>query len=180
MHNMTELSKYHHSIVSLALQLERLLKVINHSDPSAETMKHVLYDKYKTQLAQVAETIKPAISWVVFSRYLGELHTDRSLSISAEARAIVITKLIKDFEDQFVIRHRLSEFTEVPVDENQKERLKRIRKQIRNNRKIQATNVRADDIGDMIQLKFQQKTAKKSLEKLVKAFSKIEMPETEN
>lgn len=143
-------------------------------------MKHVLYNKYKSKLSQVAEEIKLSISWSVFSRYLNGLYSDHTLSVTVESRQIVINKLIKDFEDQFIIRHRLSEFTPDPIDQDQKERIKKIRKQIRNNRKIQVTNLKADDIVDMIQLKFQQKTAKKNLEKLVKAFSKIELPETEH
>ncbi len=60
---MGEIARYHSEVDSLALQLEKLLKVINHSDPSAEKMKHVLYKKYKSNLTHLAHDIKQNLSF---------------------------------------------------------------------------------------------------------------------
>jgi len=178
---MSELRQYQQEIEALATQLEKLLKVINHSDPSAEKMKYVLYEKYKLKLADLAREIKVTISWTALNHYLEKLTSSSSFPVDEDSREVVINKLVKDFEGEFIVRHELSEFSAPdPVDERQKHRIRRIRQQIRINRLKKTNNFKADDIVDMYHLKFQQKTAKKSLDKLVKAFSKIEVPETEN
>ncbi|MBU2511754.1 hypothetical protein KJ966_10460 [bacterium] len=171
---MNNLTNYHEAIHSLASQLEKLLKVIGHSDPSAERMKHVLYDKYKENLSDIAGDLKPLFSWSALLQYLNRLKISDNLLVSPEQRETIVNKMIKDFEGEFVLKHELSEFSAPnPVDTRQKERLKRIRKQIRNNRKSQEQIQTQNSLFEMVQFKNQQKTAKDSLNKLVKALNKI-------
>lgn len=177
---MGDLSQYHTQIDALAGQLDKLLKVINHSDPSAAQLKHVLYDKYKSQVTHIAKSIKGHISWSVFYSYLTGLMDSGSLTIPPENRVVIVKKLIRDFEDVFVVRHQLNEFSEPdPVDLHQQNRLKKIRKQIRNNRKKKEPVVDHRDLYEMMQQKHQQKAAKKNLDRLIKAMNKINPQEIE-
>lgn len=176
--SMNRLSRFHTDIDALAAMLEKLLKVINHSDPSAKKMKVVLYDKYKARLSGLAEEIKESASWSSFYTYLNELFSGDSLSIGEESREVVVNKLMKDFENEFIVKHELSEFSAPdPIDTRQRDRLRKIRKQIRNNRKHQNNSFNSHDFVDMLQHKVKQKTAKNSLEKLVKALNKIDLPD---
>lgn len=177
---MSDLSQFHTSIDTLAVQLDKLLKVINHSDPSADHMKHVLYNKYKAQVSEVAEAVKKQLSWSVFYEYLTGLLKKESLSIPPENQTVIIKKLIRDFEDIFVVKHQLDEFTEPePVDTQQQSRLRKIRKQIRTNRKKKEPEVNHRDLYEMMQQKHQQKAAKKNLDRLIKAMNKINPNEIE-
>lgn len=174
--NMAELSHFQPDIESLAQQLEKLLKVINHSDPSAEKIKHALYEKYKKHLSIFIIDIKQNASWPEINRFLGFVFETNSVSISLDFRETIKNKLAKDIEESFITRHRLSELTpQEKINHNQRERLKKIRKQIRNNRKNRAASLPVDDLADMLHYKHQTKTAKQNLDKLVKAFSKIEI-----
>ncbi len=176
--SMNPLSRFLIDIDALAAILEKLLKVINHSDPSAKNMKVVLYDKYKARLSELAEEVKQSSSWSSFYAYLNELFSGNSLSIGEESKNVVVKKLMKDFENEFIVKHELSEFSAPdPIDTKQKDRLRKIRKQIRNNRKHQNNSFNSHDFVDMLQHKVKQKTAKSSLEKLVKAFNKIDLPD---
>lgn len=173
---MSTLSHFHPKIEALAFQLEKLLKVINHSDPSAEQIKHQLYEKYKRNLSLLISELKTSTSWFEVNRYLDSLRATDILTIEEETREIVVNKLIKDFEDAFIVRHQLSELTPPdPVDSYQQRRLKRIRKQIRTNRQRHTSPLKTTDLGDMIMLKNQQKTAKQNLDRLIKAFNKIDL-----
>lgn len=179
--SMSGLSRFYTEIDALAAILEKLLKVINHSDPSAKNMKVVLYDKYKARLSELAGEIKDTASWSAFYAYLTEMFSEDSLSIGEESRAVVEKKLMKDFENEFIIKHELSEFSAPdPVDTKQRDRLRNIRKQIRNNRKHQNNSFNSHDFVDMLQHKVKQKTAKSSLDKLVKAFNKIDLPDNKS
>lgn len=168
--------RFHSDIEALALQLEKLLKVIKHSDPSAAQIKHLLYEKYKQKIAELAKEIRQATSWYEFNRYLDSLLLPDMLSVADDAREIVVKKLVKDFEAVFIERHQLSELSPPePSDTRQRERIKKIRKQIRNNRKHQHPTFNTDDLSDMFLYRHQQKTGKKSLDRLVKALSKIDL-----
>ena len=177
---MSHLKRYSQKIDLLATQLEKLLKVINHSDPSAENVKHVLYDKYKLTLSDLAEEIKSNTTWSTFNLFLTDhLHSD--LHIDGDAREIVSRKLIKDFENEFITRHELSEFAKPdPGKQVQRERIRQIRKQIRTNRKQQKKAYPGYDVTDMLKTKNQEKQGKSSLDKLVKIFSKIDPARFEN
>lgn len=167
--------RYQNDINNLASQLEKLLKVINHSDPSAEKMKHVLYNKYKTQLDTIADNIKRSTSWTEFYTFLLSQKKENNLPVAKENEQLILKKLIKDFEDLFIERHQLSELSPPePTDVRQKERIKRIRKQIRTNRKAKAKIYPKDDIIEMVQMKNKEKQGKKSLDKLIKAINKVD------
>ena len=179
--SMNRLSRFHADIDALAAILEKLLKVINHSDPSAKNMKVVLYDKYKVRLSELAQEVKESTSWSTFYAYLTDFFSGNSFSIDEESKEVVVNKLMKDFENEFIVKHELSEFSAPdPIDTRQKDRLRKIRKQIRTNRKHQNNSFHSHDFVDMLQHKVKQKTAKSSLDKLVKAFNKIDLPDKNN
>lgn len=175
---MKNLINYHSDIHTLATQLEKLMKVINHSDPTAERMKHLLYEKYKEQMTATATCLKPLFSWSALLDYLVRLKQSDSFLIASEHKEKIMNKLIKDFEAEFISKHKLAEFAAPdPVDLKQKKRLQRIRKQIRNNRKPKEHTHMQHSVFEMMQYKNQQKTAKSSLDKLVRAFNRIDPQE---
>ncbi len=177
---MKNITVFQNDILTLAAQLERLLKVINHSDPSAETKKHLLYDKYKSRLSGLSQRIKCQFSWAYLQDYLLELYKSNDITIDTEVKDIIFNKLLKDFENEFVSRHVLTELSPPePTDSRQKERIKSIRKRIRENRKSQKKVYTRENLMEMVQLRNQQRDAKKSLDKLVNAINKIDSSDLE-
>jgi hypothetical protein len=178
---MSQLNHYRPRINILAGQLGKLLKVINHSDPSADTVKHLLYDKYKQSLSDLVEEIKTDTSWSSFHFFLADLFKSDISNVEEEIKEIVTRKLMRDFESAFITRHKLSEFSAPePGDQVQKERIRAIRKQIRNNRKQQEKIIPMMDLREMVQTKNQEKKGKSSLDKLVQVFNKIDPSNFEN
>jgi len=161
-------------IYSLAAQLEKLLKVINHSDPTAKNKKLVLHEKYKRHLEVVAGAAKKHYRWDDVMRLINTTSNSADFPIAEDVNKIITKKLLKDFEDQFVSRYVLNEFTAPdPGDEKQKERIRRIRNQIRTNRKNSEKKYTRDNLLEIVQLRDQQRCARKSLDKLINAVNKL-------
>ena len=76
-----EMESYESDIISLASQLEKLMKVINHSDPSAKELKHQLHRKYQQNVAAVADQIKGRFQWDEIKKSIHALFKDEILDI---------------------------------------------------------------------------------------------------
>lgn len=171
---MTDIKIFHDDICSLVALLEKLLKVINHSDPSANRMKLVLFDKYKKKITSVAGEIKMSFSWEILNRYLERSDKNGTFAISPENRTVILNRLRRDFEEEFYTKQVLDEFTqEEPVRDPQQDRIRKIRKQIKKNRKIQSKPFVEEDFSEMIRFRNNQREARRSLDKLVRALNKI-------
>lgn len=110
-------------ITALIQQLDKLLKVMRHSDPSAEGKRMLLYEKYQQQMSFLAKELKNNYSW---SEVKGYLTTDLFKSpsfIEEEILKIISGKLIKDFEKLFFLKPVLKEFSQ-PSPELKKEQKK--------------------------------------------------------
>lgn len=101
---------YHTEIVYLSNLLEKLLKVIRHSDPTADQRKKVLYRKYKTLMERLSLKLRNSKSWEEIRYYLMQLQSDPNIGSDEETRKIVIEKLLKDLEEKFYVRPKLTEF----------------------------------------------------------------------
>ncbi|NQU65498.1 MAG: hypothetical protein HQ517_14610 [SAR324 cluster bacterium] len=172
---MTSLSKYQDDINSLSSQLQKLLKVIRHPDPSADALKHLLYDKYQKHLATIARQIKGRFHWCDFHQYL-LLQTDPNESFTeSESQEVIRKKLINDFEKEFIGKQVLTEFTSPDPTEI------RLQREFRKKSKVHKANLAAaeaqyskESIMEMVQTKQQQRQAHSDLQSLIEAIKKID------
>jgi len=178
---MTSLSILKNDITSLASQLQKLLKVIRHSDPTAEEMKHLLHDKYQHHLSTVAGQAKQQFLWDEFRKYLQDLIRPENIDISAENAAAIRRKLISDFENQFIARQILNEFS--PPDPKEIRRQQEIRKRRKAYlaRKAEAEkSYTKEEIMEMVQTTRQQRQARSELKNLIEAIRKLDPQKIEN
>lgn len=178
---MATLSLYKDDLTSLASQLQKLLKVIRHSDPSAVEMKHLLHDKYQDQLSSVAKQAKQEFPWDEFRKYLQSLVSPEQIDINTEYVAAIRTKLINDFEKQFVAKQVLDELT--PPDPKEIRRQQEIRKRRKAYlaRKAEAENsYTKEQIMEMVQITRQQRQARSELQSLIDAIRKMDPQKIEN
>ena len=179
---MTSLSKYLQDINSLASQLQKLLKVIRHSDPSAEELKHLLHDKYQNHLSTVARQIKERFLWEDFRDFLlSQSGIDDSIELG-ENSSVIRNKLISDFEKQFVAKQILNEFS--PPDP---EIIRRQREERKRRKELKARQAAAaekqfskENIIEMVQTTQKQRQARSELKSLIEAIRKIDPEKIEN
>lgn len=172
---MTSLSKYRDDIYSLTSQLQKLLKVIRHPDPSASALKHLLYDKYQTHLITIARQIKGQYLWDDFRDFLlSQIHPNDTSTIG-ESQEVVRKKLINDFEKEFVAKPVLAEFTSPDPMEIRRQRESRQRKKaLKANRASVEEQYSKEKIMEMVQVKQQQRQAHSELQSLIEAIRKID------
>ncbi|OGH00528.1 MAG: hypothetical protein A2600_01505 [Candidatus Lambdaproteobacteria bacterium RIFOXYD1_FULL_56_27] len=97
-------------LLTFANQLSKLLKVINHSDPSAASMKKPLYEKYKQALADFHDEVAELITWPELQRLLNGLPESPGYALDEVSGPVVLAKLKKDLQEKFVVPHQLTEF----------------------------------------------------------------------
>ena len=105
------LDVYVDAVVSLALQLEKLLKVINHSDPSAESKKKLLYAKYLKDIKRFAEFVGGRYLWQDVQAFIRGL-SNRKIPVADEVKEMIFGKILKDLENELSMKYTLQEFTE--------------------------------------------------------------------
>lgn len=111
----SSLSQPKEQLISLALQLSKLLKVIRHSDPTAKSKQELLFNKYKENLAQVAKLYCNQMPWSEFQKLIQLFLDQPDLSLEKEEKNIIVRRLIKDFESFFFKKPVLKEFDK-PID----------------------------------------------------------------
>ena len=109
------LSQSRDQVISLALQLSKLLKVIRHSDPTAQSKTELLFKKYKENLAQVAKIYTNKMPWFEFQKMIQLLMDHPDLTLEKEEKSAIVTRLLKDFEEFFVHKPTLTEFEKPDV-----------------------------------------------------------------
>ncbi len=171
---MNRIKSYQNQFIALATQLEKLLKVINHSDPTAEEKKRLLFSKYKINLSITANQTKSKFQLEEIHHFIRSLSLSNNFPVADDVKEIIINRLLKDFESEFITKQVLTEF--IPPDSHQimqKARINKIRKTIQKNRKQQPRTYSREMLMDMVQLKDKQRDAKRSLSKLVNVMNKI-------
>jgi len=163
-------------ILSLMAQLQKLLKVIHHSDPTAEELKHVLYQKYRSHLASSAARLRRRFHWNEFQRFFTMVTTDTDGLFSLESRDIIVRKLLKDFEAEFVNRLQLNELKPPDPKELKRQiRSRQILKEVRAMRSAEAEKpYDREMIMDMVQATQRRRKARSDLQKIVAAFKKVD------
>jgi len=178
---MTSLSKYQDDINSLASQLHKLLKVIRHSDPSANELKHLLYDKYQKHLISIARQVKEYYLWDDFRDYLLS-QTDLNGSYTyADSQQVIKNKLINDFEKEFIAKQVLAEFSSPDPEEIRRQReIRKRKKAIKANRAQAQEQYSKEKIMEMVQATQKQRQGRSDLQILIEAIRKINPQEIEN
>jgi hypothetical protein len=158
----------------LVMQLDKLLKVINHSDPTAESKKVLLYKKYQENLELLVNSIKEDYTWQEIQNIIND-HPNIAAKINQESRIIVIQKIKKDLEKYFIETHVLPEFS--AANSNQK-RKKRVKKVIA---KSEAPftdkydkHYTKESILDMVQMTQKQVAARSILKLVIKKFNNLD------
>ena len=158
------MESYESDIISLASQLEKLMKVINHSDPSAKELKHQLHRKYQQNVAAVADQIKGRFQWDEIKKSIHALFKDEILDIDdGIIRSKILNKLLKDFEGEFISTPDWQEFSE-PDPAQLKQRV-----QHRKNKKAQRQQNDA-----AVTLSYRQRHAKSELQKVIDAINRLD------
>jgi len=101
-------------LLTFANQLGKLLKVIHHSDPSAEAMKKPLYKKYQQALDEFFEMNQDMVPWAEMKRLVQGLRTLDEFTLDREIGSVVLKKLTQDLQDKYTEPLELNEFTAVP------------------------------------------------------------------
>ncbi|MBU2647437.1 hypothetical protein KKI24_22210 [bacterium] len=172
---MTSLSQYKADINSLASQLQKLLKVIRHSDPSANELKYLLHDKYQNHLTSIAREIKERFLWDDFREYLLSQTDPNQSEIPDESQTVIRRKLIKDFEKQFIARQVLPELDPPDPEEIRRKRLARKkRKIIKANQATTEKQYSKEKIMEMVQATQKKRRARFELQSLIEAIRKID------
>ncbi len=173
---MTSLSKYKRDIDSLASQLHKLLKVIRHSDPSAEELKHLLHEKYQSHLTSIAHKVKERYLWEDFREYLVSQTDSKSSDVNGENSAAIRKKLIADFEKQFIARQVLSEFSAPDPKEirRQREIRKRKKEEAQARKAASEKKYSKSAILEMVQATQKKRQARTELKSLIDAIRKID------
>lgn len=178
---MASLNQYKDDINSLTSQLQKLLKVIRHSDPSAEEMKHLLHKKYQNHLSAVARKAKERFLWTDFRNFLVSQVNPEVQSIPGEHSAAIRKKLIGDFEKQFIDRQVLNEFTPPDPQEIKQQRELRKRRKAYLARQAEAEKPYSkDEIMEMVTKTRQQRQARNELQGLIEAIRKMDPEKIEN
>ena len=107
---MNGLDIYLDAVVSLAQQLEKLLKVINHSDPTADSKKKLLHAKYQQNIKRFSAIIKEQHTWKEIHDYIQRL-SKQKLPLADGVKEVIIRKILNDLESEFITKHELTEFS---------------------------------------------------------------------
>jgi patatin-like phospholipase/acyl hydrolase len=179
---MAEDRLLHDDVLNLVAQLQKLLKVINHSDPTAQELKHTLYRKYRRQLANSAERFKRRYHWNEFQHLLTKIIADPSDPATMESRNMINQKLLNDFEQQFIVRPAFSEFNPPDPDEvKERIRARQFRQQIKAQQEAAANKCyNREDIMNMARDSQQKRQASHNLQKIIAACKKIDLRKLED
>jgi len=151
-------------ITSLVSQLEKLMKVINHSDPSAQDLKHLLHRKYQQNIAAVADQIKGRFLFEDIKEYIQTLFRNHVFEIDdGTVREKILKKILIDFEEEFISRPQWQEFSE-PDPAQVKERIKH-----REQKKAQKQQNDAS-----VKMSYRQRHAKGELQKVIDAINRLD------
>ena len=154
----------------LAMQLEKLLKVINHSDPTAASKKVLLYNKYQENLELLVNNLKIDYSWPELQSLIKE-QPGIIAKIEPENRTVVIQKITKDLEKYFIEEHVLSEFsTPAPSKKKIKKTAVKNKAPVIDKYKKHYTK---ESILDMVQMTHKQVAARGILKQVIAKFNQM-------
>lgn len=164
---MQNSTSYLEEIRSLAHILEKLSKVVKHSDPTAEAKKKELFSKYKFRVQELGRYLKNNVSWDVVKKEIHQFHQE--ISLSKELHVTIIKKILTDLEAAFIEKHKLTEFEKPSPVRKRKKRKKPIPSKKRDVPEIKREDrvFTRDSLMEMVKLTSKQRDARQRLQALV-------------
>lgn len=172
---MKKIAKFQLDIELLSNQLDKLLKVMNHSDPSAAEIKQLLYKKYQRNMLVLSKRIRQEFTWDVFKDYLTNLAHEIDINNDNDNKEVISKKLLKDFEGEFIIKHVLTEFS--PPDASSVERKvkeRESRKEANEKKQKKPKKYDRESILDMVKMTSRQRKARSQLQKIIDAINRLD------
>jgi len=172
---MKEINKYQYNILILASKLEKVIKVIKHSDPTAQTKKNLLYNKYKQNLNYLAEEFKQLYLWEDVKEFLEKTLLNSSSKIDSDNLKLIKNKLINDFESEFIEKPVLEELAPPdPALLNKKILKRKKKKAIVEKKEIFVEKYDKEKIMDMVKSTQKKRQGKLQLQSIINAIKKID------
>lgn len=171
---MAHPQNYFEEINYLAHILEKLSKVINHSDPTAENKKKELFSKYKHRVQELGRYLKINFHWEEVKRNI--MTSYQKLMISQDLQSVILKKILSDLEQEFIEKHILEEF-EKPSQRPQR-RKKSVIKKASTKRDIPEIKPEdriytKDSLLEMVKLTSRQRDARSKLQNLVDKINEL-------
>ena len=174
---MQDLTPYQKSFIVLAQQLEKLLKVIKHSDPTAKVMQKTLYSKYLSNVEQLARLLRGSYLWQDIRDYIESLQGNQGFPVDRDVQEIILKKLTSDLENQLTIKPEFSEFSPVAKPRTR-----------RKSKKIKAKNLplkemprskdppiyTRENLMEMVHLSQQQRKARADLRMIIERINQLD------
>ncbi|PCI27573.1 MAG: hypothetical protein COB67_08255 [SAR324 cluster bacterium] len=170
---MNEIKSFQKELLALANSLDKLLKVIHHSDPTAKSKQQLLYQKYQQRMLLLGKQLKQSFSWKEVCERLKELPKNSDFTASEESCDVIIRKLTKDFEKEFITKPVLQEFPSSPSPKPRKKKAQPLKKKKPFPATPHQQHYTQDSLMELIHFTKQQHQAKKDLLKLVEAIKRI-------
>ena len=158
----------------LALQLEKLLKVINHSDPTAENKKILLHEKYQHKTHWLAENCKHVFAWQDLKISIYD-HAEKNWDITPVNLRVIRNKIIKDLEQAFIEKPKFEEFS-VSEHARIQQQIKQKKLKLKKQRAIQAGKPKRytkESIMEMVQVNQRQRAARIHLRDLISRINEL-------
>ena len=169
---MTPITYYKKELFSLASLLNKLYKVTQHPDPSAEQKKKLLYKKYRNRVQILGEQIKLDYSWHELAELIKKLPIQKKLSTTSRMQISISKRLAKDFELFFITRQKLEELKSTGSKRNTKKKSPTTHKKMA---PVPPANgiYTKESLKELVHHTKQQHLARKNLAQLVDVIKKI-------
>ncbi|MGK0289585.1 MAG: hypothetical protein ACI86H_001030 [bacterium] len=152
------------------LTLEKLRKILKHSDPSAEVKKKVVWEKYLTQMTSLVETIKRSgITWVVLEKEVIKTIQADHLRVHPDAQPIIRNRVLKDLNERLFPKVDLPDFSSEPKRKKIIPSVKKKKVSLRDTREDQyKKDYSKNDLMDMVKKAQNQRKARQELSVFIK------------
>ena len=164
---MQEFKNYLQEINNLAHTLEKLSKVINHSDPTAESKKRELFSKYKYRVQEIGRSLKNNFHWEEVKKQIEGYQQE--ITVSKDLRNTILRKILSDLEQEFIEKHVLTEFAQPTKQLRRKKNKKRSPVVKRDVPEIKPEDrvFTRDSLMEMVKLTTKQREARTKLQNLI-------------
>lgn len=160
-------------ILPLAGILDKLWKIIQHSDPSASQKKRVFYEKYNEKLIKIAKDLKLTFQWDDIQHALNNATAD-SISVSPDHLDLIRKKLTKDLSDAILQKHELPSFEKPdPSVRKPREKMTVKRQRMFKKQDLEQEPYTRETLMDMVQQTKSAVKAKKELEQVIQKIRQI-------
>lgn len=178
---MKDINYHQENVCILASKLEKVIKVMKHSDPTAKSKKNVLYHKYRQNLNDIAEEFKQFYQWEDVKNFLEKTLHEYSSKIDGDNRDIIKKKIIGDFESEFIAKPVLKELKPPdPTLLNKKVLSRKKKKAIKEKKAFSVEKYDRDKIMDMVKSTQKKRQGQLQLQSIINAIKKIDPEKIEN